>query len=128
MSEHRTIYHSDKEAIVNLFVGKSVVRTGCKESDWGRHDCTMTLSDGTILEIEGNEGCGGCLEGHYFVTELNECENIITNVELVDHDGYSERYEVFVYADNRKINLLTVEGSDNGYYGYGYWINVRKAS
>jgi hypothetical protein len=124
MSEHRTIWHDDKESIVNLFVGKSVVKTVLNKDGWGG---TATLSDGTVLKIEGNSGCGGCMEGNYFITELNECENIITNVELVGHDGYSERYEIFVYADNRKINLLTVEGSDNGYYGYGYWINVRKA-
>lgn len=112
--EYRTIYHHDKEAIVDLFVGKSVAKVA---------EDKLILSDGTELEIVGNDGCGGCSEGHYYITELNECENIITNVEL-DVDGYEEVFHLFVYAENRQINLLTVEGHDNGYYGTGFWINV----
>lgn len=126
--EYRTIYHSDKEAIVELLVGKSVVAVDHKENEYGTYDYKMKLSDGTVLEVEGNDGCGGCSSGHYYVTELNECENIITNVEFVDHDDYSERYQIFVYAEDRRINLLTVEGWDNGYYGYGYWFNVKVVS
>lgn len=120
--EYRTIYHSDKEKIVDLFVGKSVSRIDGNN---------LLLNDGTQLEIVGNDGCGGCSEGHYYVTELNECENIITNAEVEwDHGkgdyDYNDIIHLFVYAENRKINLLTVEGHDNGYYGQGFWIQVKK--
>lgn len=114
--QHRNIYCEDKKELVDLFVGKSVTKI---------NDHTLLLSDGQILEIMPNEGCGGCSEGWYDIDELNECENIITNVE-VDVEGYEEVFHLFVYAENRKINLLTVSGHDNGYYGTGYWINVTK--
>lgn len=114
MANYRSIHHKDKEDIVELFVGKSVVKVS---------DDRLLLSDGSKLQIVPNTGCGGCLNGNYDITELNECENIITNVETIE-EGWEEVLHIFVYAENRKINLLTVEGQDNGYYGTGYWIYV----
>ena|SRR3990167_5886567 len=121
----RTIYHTDKEKIVALFVGKSVSKID---------DDKLYLNDGTLLQIVPNTGGCSCGAGDYELTELNSCENIITNVEVVDSypetTDYSEThtYEVFVYAENRKINLLTVQGDDgNGYYGTGFWITVSDA-
>lgn len=118
----RTIYHTDKEKIVALFVGKSVSKID---------DDKLYLNDGTLLQIVPNEGGCSCGAGDYELTELNGCENIITNVEIIDYQcpetDYSEihTYEIFVYAENRKINLLTVQGDDgNGYYGTGFWITV----
>lgn len=130
---YRSIYHSDKEALVELFVGKSVVSVEMGgQWDPGK----LVLSDGTKLEIVGNDGCGGCSAGHYWLTELNECENIITNVEVVfedynpDSNYYSDpegTYHLFVYAGHQKINLASIEGSDgNGWYGTGFWIEVKK--
>lgn len=63
--------------------------------------------------------------------ELNECDNVITNVEFVcdddavdEYDGTS--YKIFVYAENQKLKLLQVDGDDgNGYYGTGYSIIVK---
>ena len=59
-------------------------------------------------------------------------DNIITNVEFYndpasDYTGGDGNYSIFVFADNKKINLATFEGSDgNGYYGTGYYVTVRK--
>jgi hypothetical protein len=37
-------------------------------------------------------------------------------------DGY---YRIFVFADNRRINVASFDGSDgNGYYGTGWWLAV----
>lgn len=125
MSERRTIYYTDKEAIVDLFVGKSVRKVD---------EYTLQLNDGTLLEIEPNQGCGGCSSGNYELDYLNECENIITNVEVKetsegpDKWDTTDHFEIFVYSGHQKINLLCVSGWDNGYYGQGYWINVKKAS
>lgn len=111
---------NDVEEVTNLLVGRKVSKVS---------DDTLLLDDGTLLRLEGNEGCGGCSNGYYDLSELNEVDNIITAVELeyTDLDKYGESgvYKIFVYADNTKINLATFEGGDgNGYYGTGYYIHV----
>lgn len=121
---YRTIYHSDKEEIVELFVGKSVKKIS---------DDQLALSDGTVLQIVPNEGGCSCGAGDYDIDYINECENIITNVELVvteqDHGDWDTltSYDIFVYSGHQKINLVSIKGDDgNGYYGTGFWINVMK--
>lgn len=122
---YRTIYHSDKDEIVELFVGKSVKKIS---------DDQLALSDGTVLQIVPNEGGCFCGAGDYDIDYINECENIITNVELIrsDHDkgdwDVQTSYDIFVYSGHQKINLVSIKGDDgNGYYGTGFWINVMKA-
>lgn len=77
----------------------------------------------------------GCSSGWYELTALNDCENVITRAEVTEEpvdsdDGRDEflRYTLFVFADNQKVNLATVEGDDgNGYYGTGFTIVVTPA-
>ena len=95
------------------------------------NDDTIELDNGTVLEIEANRGCCGCGAGDYSITELNDCDNAITNVEFVcDNDckdiNSSTSYKIFVYAEDKYIKLLQVDGDDgNGYYGTGYTIYVK---
>ena len=84
----------------------------------------LVLDNGTILEVYGNEGCGGCSNGWYYLTALNKCDNAITNVEIVENECETV-FSIFVYADDTRINLLTYEGEDNGYYGVGYYLQVK---
>lgn len=109
------------ERLQELFVGKSV---GKIDKD------RLRLSDGTVLRLGGNDGGCACNAGDYELTELNRCENIITNVAVDTYDhgtGWEpdKTYHLFVFADHRKINLATFEGTDgNGYYGTGFWVEV----
>lgn len=84
----------------------------------------LVLDNGTILEVYGNEGCGGCANGWYYLTVLNKCDNAITNVEVVENEAETV-FSIFVYADDTRINLVTYEGEDNGYYGVGYYLQVK---
>lgn len=84
----------------------------------------LTLDNGIVLVAEGNEGCGGCENGWFYLTALSTCDNAITNVEIVE-EVCEEVYSIYVYADDRRINLLTYEGSDNGYYGVGYTLHIK---
>ena len=84
----------------------------------------LTLDNGTILEVYGNEGCGGCENGWYYLTALNKCDNAITNVEVVENECETV-FSIFVYTDDTRINLLTYEGEDNGYYGVGYYLQAK---
>ena len=84
----------------------------------------LTLDNGIVLVAEGNEGCGGCGNGWFYLTALNTCDNAITNVEIVE-EVCEEVYSIYVYAADNRINLLTYEGADNGYYGVGYTLHVK---
>lgn len=118
--------HSEKQKISELFVGRTVAKVD---------EDRLRLDDGTELRIVANEGCGGCSSGWYELKALNGCENVITRAEVVDAKkdpkneyGDEHIYTLFVYADNQKINLATIEGYDgNGYYGTGFEIVVKKA-
>lgn len=101
----------------------------------------LTLDDGTVLLVGGNQGCGGCPSGYYPLTTLNTVDNAITNVEVqerpnddsrcsacgsydtCEHEGF---YRIFVVAEDHNQHLVaSFEGSDgNGYYGTGWWLTV----
>jgi len=123
--EDTHIDESEAKRINELFYGRKVSKVA---------DDRLVLDDGTELRIVPNQGCGGCSAGWYELKALNDCDNVITKAEVVEEqlnpdDEWAEerRYSLFVYADNRKINLATVEGDDgNGYYGTGFQIVVEK--
>jgi hypothetical protein len=81
-----------------------------------------------MLKVLPNRGCGGCTSGNYLIEDLNGVPNVITAVEL--YDAYNEDGEtlsIFVYAENEKINLVSVTGDvGNGRYGSGYTIEVTR--
>lgn len=83
----------------------------------------ITLDNGVVLETQGNEGCGVCGNGWYYLTALNGCDNAITNVE-VSVDDCETKFSIFVFADNKQVNLVTYEGDDNGYYGTGFYLTA----
>lgn len=94
----------------------------------GAQQGLLTLDNGVQLYVEGNEGCGGCTAGWFYLDALNGCDNIITNVECVSNsDSDSWTYHIYVYAEDKKINLVEFSGYDNGYYGTGYNLYVRIA-
>lgn len=110
----------EQDIVRSMLLNRKIV---CATND------TLYLENGMKLHICGNYGCGGCEAGNYDITELNECDNAITNVEfVVDYPGKYESeksYKIFVYAENKKIKALQVDGDDgNGYYGTGYSITV----
>lgn len=115
-----TLNETNENEIRELLVGRKVTKVA---------DDRLELDDGTVLHLEGNDGCGGCSAGWYALTELNGVDNVITNVELeyqalgkYEEDGV---YRIFVFADNQKVNLATFTGGDgSGYYGTGYTIKV----
>jgi hypothetical protein len=89
---------------------------------------TLELDNGTKLIFKGNEGCI-CGAGDYDITELNEVDNVITDVSFntINKDNYDgeHSYQIFVYAENKETKLLQCDGDDgNGYYGTGYHIDI----
>ena len=119
MNKYR-IEYDEEQKIEELLLYRKIVKV---EGE------TLFLDNGIELKIKGNEGCC-CGAGWYKVTELNTCENAITNVEFVEDndtkDDYDETsYKIFVLAADERIKILQVDGDDgNGYYGTGYTIYV----
>jgi len=89
-------------------------------------EARFILDNGVEFITIGNEGCGGCGNGWYDIFELNECDNVITNVECLTEDESDDgRYHIFVFAEDRRINCVSYEGYDNGWYGTGYRLYVK---
>ncbi len=120
------VEHDEEQAIRGLLLGRRIVEV---EGDY------MLLDNGTTVLLDGNDGCGGCSAGDYWVVgDIAKVDNIITAVETqetsrtTDEDGYEDTltvYKVFVVAEDKRFNLFTVEGDDgNGYYGSGYTLHV----
>jgi hypothetical protein len=126
--EHRrmsAIYYDETNhpQVAKLLIGRRVVKVS---------DNTLRLDDGRELVFDGHDGGCACGAGDYELTALNEVDNVITRVEFLDspdgddHPCGDGRYEIFVFADNKMVNLATFKGTDgNGYYGTGYQITVR---
>ena len=110
---HSDDYNFEKE-VKSLLLFHKIVNA----KKIGDRNAELTLDNGTILEIEGNEGCGGCGNGWYYIDALNTCDNVITNVACTC--DCNEVYNIFVFVDDQRINCLEVSGYDNGYYGTGY--------
>lgn len=115
-----------EEEVKTLLFGRKIVKAEAKDGQ----SAVLTLDNGVKLVAIGNEGCGGCDSGWYFVDELNTCDNAITRVEcVVDYgEGGDSVYHIFVYAEDKKINCLQYSGYDNGYYGTGYDLYVMEVS
>lgn len=116
-TEH-TLSYSDYNEIKNLLIGHKVTKV---DKD------TLLIDSGIKLQFEDMYDC--C--AYYDLTELNDTDNIITDVKFFEDpsgDDYphgSGVYQIFVFADNKKVNLVRYEGTDsNGYYGTGYTIRV----
>lgn len=120
----KRLFYDEHEKIKELLMYRKIVKV---DKD------TLYLDNGVELQILPNEGCGGCSNGWYGIEELNGCDNAITNVEfecdkINPDDEWSEEYsyKIFVYAEDRKIKIVQVDGDDgNGYYGTGYSIRVK---
>ena len=117
MSKSITVYWDEQEGLEKALVGKSIAKVD---------DHSLLLSDGSTVELVGNAGC--C--AYYDLTQLADCPNVVTNVEVYaspagDYEEGEGVYRLFVYADNQKINLATFEGTDtSGYYGTGFWLEI----
>lgn len=133
LSEH------DQEEIRDLLLGHTVVKADEEH---------LLLDNGTVIKAIGHEGGCSCGAGDYDLSVLNGVDNAITSVEFDyapagddvgphkrvkshpdDPEGeWTGYYRIFVYAENEKINLMQVDGSDgNGYYGTGFALLVRPA-
>lgn len=96
-------------------------------------DGTITLDDGTELYIHGNDGCGGCESGWYWLENVYKQGSRRARImsAYVDYDEDDKEppsvYTIFVMVDGNptQLPLATVRGTDgNGYYGTGFTLTT----
>ncbi len=99
-------------------------------------DGTITLDDGTELYIHGNEGCGGCSSGWYWLEETfkqgTRKARIMSAYVAYGEDRTEDEparsvYTIFVMVDGNphQLPLATIRGDDgNGYYGTGFTLTA----
>lgn len=132
MSVERTTieHHAPSSDFARVLQGRYVVEID-DEFD------TITLDDGTVLQVEGNEGCGWCRSGWYDLINVYKQGNSKARImsahvacdidEENDDEGAVDPrvYTLFVMVDGSPefLPLATVRGDDGaGGYGTGFRI------
>lgn len=117
----------------DFLIGKSIIKVEEKNGRYGTDIYQLTCDDNTIIEIETNDGCGGCSNGwskFYDLKKLENNHNIITNVKCEYNRKWCEddSFKLFIYYQD---NVLTLEGDDgygNGFYGGGFYVTIKNIS
>lgn len=140
--DNDAIEYSDVKKIKDALVGKSIISTLSEGRDLERV-LTFVLDDGSLLKAHATDGGCACTNGCFTVEPGNVVRGTITNVEVEEFAdswestgkvkvapgsvSYGEaRINVFVYSDLGRQLLVSSEGNDNGYYGWGFWLSVQK--
>lgn len=140
----RAFEYTEVETIRTALVGRSIVDTRVTGEDVSRV-ISFVLDDGTILKAHATDGGCACTNGCFTVEPGNVVKGTITNVEVkefLNGWGYDSEQEIipgsvsdgssviriFVYGELGEQLLLTSEGGDNGYYGWGFWLSVERDS
>lgn len=134
------IEYTNVEAIRSALIGRRIVSTIGTGGDYPA-DIKFVLDDGTILTAHATDGGCACSNGCFSVKPATAVTGTILNVavkEMVDSWDTSAKREVapgsvtdgeaeiriFVYTDLGEHLIMTSEGGDNGYYGWGFWLHV----
>jgi len=118
------IDHYETDKIKKVLIGRKIVKAEVS---------TLTLDDGTTLQIVPNEGGCSCGAGDYYLDNINKFDNVITDVEIKTHGGEAgswdedaHTYQIFVYSGGISTSVADISGDDgNGYYGTGFEIYVK---
>lgn len=114
----------------DVLIGKKIVKVTGGNGTYNGSMYNLHCSDGTIISVEENEGCGGCENGWSDISEikkLEEVDNVITNVEYKKtNDDWDDDATIFVFYERPEFNrtLKVDEGWGNGYYGGGFYISI----
>ena len=85
----------------------------------GNQLARIYLDNGVMLEAEGNDN----YDSWYNLCELNDCNSAIVDVKVYE-DLYNTQFSIFVFADNKQVNLVTYEGRSDGYHDAGFYLTA----
>ncbi|GEM_PF-1009566 len=111
--------------IKNLLLYRKIVKAEKLDERTAR----IILDNNIELLFEGNEGCGGCGNGWFDIKKFIDHipDNAITNVEFLEEGDYheTETFTINIFYEEEKLNLISYDGYDNGYYGTGFCVGVK---
>lgn len=124
---------TQEEKIKETLIGKQITHIEQKDD----FQLEVTLDDGVILTLTGNEGGCSCGNGDWTITKLlSDSEKPsarIMNARVDDSIAVDEDYgeifgpiTVFIMAEGREYPLVEFNGYDNGWYGHGFYANVTR--
>lgn len=91
---------------------------------------SIETRSGYEIIISENEGCGACLNdwSEWAVKRTGENLGVVTSVKYKEAPDYgtSEQFSIFIYLKSRpKIEVSGDDGAGNGFYGWGFHLNVK---
>ena len=124
---------TQEEKIKETLIGKQITRIEQKDD----FTVEVTLDDGVILTLAGNEGGCCCGNGDWTVSELlsdsEKPSGRVMNAWVDDRIGADEEFgeilgpiTVFIMVEGREYPLVEFDGYDNGCYGHGFYANVTR--
>lgn len=124
------IEYNDQERIKSALVGRSIVATHSKDLNTYSGEVDLVLDNGDILTAYEADGGCACNNGCFNLEPKLSSTSTIMNVEVIEE---SDKYDggvirLFVYTELGKQELLTSEGTDNGYYGWGYHLYLKTSN
>lgn len=121
ISENEEIAWNEIEKIENLLVGRKILKSEQKD-DFTIH---LTLDNDQVIQVQGNMGDYKDGEGFFPITSIAKAlpGGRIMSVSA-ESDKWEEKFTFFVMTEGDKMPLVEFEGSDNGYYGTGFWLKV----
>lgn len=110
-------FPNEVEKLRRVLFGKSIAAVN-------RDNSSLTMSDGSIVEIEGY---GDCCAGAWITFDaLIDTEHAITDVQVDPDSNFIDEIWT-IYASGIPVGSATVSWSEgSGYYGYGFEIRVKR--
>ena len=124
---------TQEEKIKETLISKQITHIEQKDD----FTVEVTLDDGVILTLAGNEGGCYCGNGDWIITELlsdsGKPSGRIMNAWVDDQIRADEEFgeitgpiTVFIMVEGREYPLVEFDGFDNGWYGHGFYANVTR--
>lgn len=122
-----------EEKIKETLISKQITRIEQKDD----FTVEVTLDDGAILTLAGNEGGCCCGNGDWGIVELltdsEKPSGRVMNAWVDDRIDADEDLgeiwgpiTVFIMVEGREYPLVEFNGFDNGLYGHGFYANVTR--
>jgi hypothetical protein len=135
------IEYTDVDALRSALVGRTITETRATGDEYSKV-ISFVLDDGSVLNAHATEGGCACSNGCFTVANPEQVSGTILGVEVAESSQSWDGTEtpvtpgsisdgtgvlrLFVYDELGKHTLVQSEGSDNGYYGWGYFLSVQQ--
>lgn len=118
------------QTIIDTLAGHRITAV-TSTADRDGNEATVTLDNGATLFLLGSEGCSGCANGLVTFPPHDNCAALtggtIMRAAVEDNRTRAEDLvdaTIFVWVDDKRLPLLDIDGTDNGWYGLGYTVRV----